>query len=128
MTFTAEEKQKCAERELREEAGVVARRWDQLGMIVTIPSFCDERITLFLARDLTGAERELDHDEVIKVERVPLDEALHSGSMTAARTQPSARAAGQKPFLRQPGTLRISPGESQLARHRASRITVWMNS
>src|SRR2546425_5430855 len=66
----------CAERELREEAGLVARQWDQLGTIVTIPSFCDERITLFLARDLTCAERALDHDEVIDVERVPLDEAL----------------------------------------------------
>jgi len=66
----------CAERELREEAGLVARQWDQLGAIVTIPSFCDERVTLFLARDLNDAERELDHDEVINVERVPLEEAL----------------------------------------------------
>ena len=66
----------CAERELREEAGVTAGRWDQLGTIVTIPSFCDERITLFLARDLTPADRELDHDEVINVDRVPFDEAL----------------------------------------------------
>ena len=66
----------CAERELREEAGLMARQWDQLGTIVTIPSFCDERITLFLARDLTAAERKLDYDEVINVDRVPLDEAL----------------------------------------------------
>jgi len=66
----------CAERELREEAGLVARQWDQLGTIVTIPSFCDERITLFLARDLSGAERELDDDEVINVDRIALDEAL----------------------------------------------------
>ena len=66
----------CAERELREEAGLLAGQWDQLGAIVTIPSFCNERITLFLARDLTPAARELDHDEVIEVARVPLDEAL----------------------------------------------------
>jgi ADP-ribose pyrophosphatase len=45
-------------------------------MIVTIPSFCDERITIFLARELTVAPRELDHDEVINVERIALDEAL----------------------------------------------------
>src|SRR5260221_12030542 len=57
----------CAERELREEAGLVARQWDQLGTIVTIPSFCDERLTLYLARDLTEAPRELDHDEAINV-------------------------------------------------------------
>jgi ADP-ribose pyrophosphatase len=66
----------CAERELREEAGLVAKQWDQLGTIVTIPSFCDERLTLYLARDLTEAPRELDHDEVINVGRVPLEEAL----------------------------------------------------
>jgi 8-oxo-dGTP pyrophosphatase MutT (NUDIX family) len=73
---SGETPRECAERELREEAGLVARRWDQLGAIVTIPSFCDERVNLFLARELTEAERELDHDEVINVERVQLDEAL----------------------------------------------------
>src|SRR5579883_2748897 len=40
----------CAQRELLEEAGVSARRWDHLGAIVTIPSICDERIELYLAR------------------------------------------------------------------------------
>ena len=66
----------CAQRELREEAGLVARQWDRLGAIVTIPSFCDEKIELFLARDLSPAERALDSDEVINVERVALKRAL----------------------------------------------------
>lgn len=66
----------CGERELREEAGLIARRWDHLGSIVTIPSFCNERIDLFLARDLSPAPRELDHDEVIQVERVEFGDAL----------------------------------------------------
>ena len=66
----------CAQRELREEAGFAARLWDHLGSIVTIPSFCDERIELFLARDLSPASRDLDHDEVINVERVRFDDAL----------------------------------------------------
>lgn len=66
----------CAERELREEAGLAATRWDHLGSIVTIPSFCDERIELFLARELSPAARQLDHDEVIHVERVKFDDAL----------------------------------------------------
>jgi 8-oxo-dGTP pyrophosphatase MutT (NUDIX family) len=66
----------CARRELREEAGLTAARWDRLGSIVTIPSFCDERIELFLARDLAPASRNLDHDEVIHVERVKFDDAL----------------------------------------------------
>jgi ADP-ribose pyrophosphatase len=79
----------CAERELREEAGLVASRWEQLGSIVTIPSFCDERIELFLARDLSQAPRELDHDEVIHVERVKFEDALamvDSGEIFDAKT------------------------------------------
>jgi ADP-ribose diphosphatase len=66
----------CAQRELGEEAGVAAARWDRLGAIVTIPSFCDERIELFLARDLSAGVGALDHDEVIRVSKVPFDEAF----------------------------------------------------
>ncbi|MGH7932159.1 MAG: NUDIX hydrolase [Candidatus Binataceae bacterium] len=66
----------CAERELREEAGLAARRWDRLGAIVTIPSFCDERIELFLARELSEDKGVLDADEVIRVEHVKFDDAL----------------------------------------------------
>ncbi len=66
----------CAQRELREEAGLVARQWNHLGSIVTIPSFCDERIELFLARDLLSSTSQLDFDEVIKVERINLERAL----------------------------------------------------
>jgi ADP-ribose pyrophosphatase len=66
----------CAVRELREEAGLTAQRWDHLGAIVTIPSFCNEKIDLFLARELSPVARELDHDEVIEVDRVALAEAL----------------------------------------------------
>jgi ADP-ribose pyrophosphatase len=79
----------CAQRELGEEAGVAASRWDHLGGIVTIPSFCDERIELFLARDLSPGVGELDHDEVIKVTRVPLVEAfemIERGEIIDAKT------------------------------------------
>ncbi|HTT75209.1 MAG TPA: NUDIX hydrolase [Candidatus Binataceae bacterium] len=79
----------CAERELREEAGLTACRWDQIGTIVTIPSFCDERIAIWLARGLVSADRELDHDEVINVDRIKLDEALRMvrrGEIVDAKT------------------------------------------
>lgn len=66
----------CAQRELSEEAGLAARRWDHLGAIVTIPSFCDERIELYLARELEDKPGELDHDEVINPTRVALEHAL----------------------------------------------------
>jgi 8-oxo-dGTP pyrophosphatase MutT (NUDIX family) len=79
----------CAERELREEAGLSASQWDQIGTIVTIPSFCDEKIAIWLARGLTPAERNLDHDEVINVDRVNLDEAVRMvrrGEIVDAKT------------------------------------------
>ena len=66
----------CAQRELREEAGLVAAEWTALGSIITTPGFCDERIHLFLARRLSDAAQALDHDEVLTVSRRPLSQAL----------------------------------------------------
>ena len=79
----------CARRELGEEAGVAAARWDHLGSIVTIPSFCDERIDLFLARELSAGAGALDHDEVITVSRVPVEETfamIRRGDIVDAKT------------------------------------------
>jgi ADP-ribose pyrophosphatase len=79
----------CAQRELREEAGLSAKRWDHMGSIVTIPSFCDERIELFLARNLFPSTGELDFDEVIKVEQINLEQALtmvSAGEIIDAKT------------------------------------------
>lgn len=67
----------CAARELREEAGLVAGELRQLGTIFTTPGFCDERIHLFLARQLSADTHAHDADEVIaEIARVPMAEAL----------------------------------------------------
>ncbi|HXW84135.1 MAG TPA: NUDIX hydrolase [Candidatus Binataceae bacterium] len=79
----------CARRELGEEAGLAARRWDRLGAVVTIPSFCDERIELYLARDLSTGAGALDFDEVIRVERVRFTETfamIERGEIVDAKT------------------------------------------
>lgn len=79
----------CAQRELAEEAGFSARRWDHLGAIVTIPSFCDERIDLYLARELDFAVGTRDVDEVIQVERITFAETLRMirrGDIVDAKT------------------------------------------
>ena len=79
----------CAHRELAEEAGLAARRWDHLGAIVTIPSFCDERIDLYLARELAPATGTPDEDEVIRVEKISFDDAMRmvrSGEIIDAKT------------------------------------------
>jgi ADP-ribose pyrophosphatase len=66
----------CARRELREETGLVAARWTPLGSILTTPGFSDERIHLYLARELSASTAALDHDEVLTTSRVPLRRAL----------------------------------------------------
>jgi ADP-ribose pyrophosphatase len=67
----------CAARELREETGLAAGELRPLGTIFTTPGFCDERIHLFLARDLVEVGHEHEPDEVIaEITRVPLRTAL----------------------------------------------------
>jgi ADP-ribose pyrophosphatase len=66
----------CARRELAEEAGLSARRWDKLGSILTTPGFCDEIIHLFLARELDETPLHHERDEVIEVHRMSLEDAL----------------------------------------------------
>jgi len=72
-----ESPERCAARELREEAGVEARELTRLGTIFTTPGFCDERIHLFLARGLTEAGHGHEADEVIaEIARRPLADVL----------------------------------------------------
>jgi ADP-ribose pyrophosphatase len=67
----------CAARELGEEAGVRAAELVRLGTIFTTPGFCDERIHLFLARELTETGHGHEPDEVIaEIARIPLRDAL----------------------------------------------------
>lgn len=71
----------CARRELEEETGLRAATWLHLGSVLTAPGFCDERIQLFLARDLSPSAQRLERDEVLTVSRHPL---AHSLQMIAA--------------------------------------------
>jgi ADP-ribose pyrophosphatase len=66
----------CAERELLEEAGVTADSWNHLGSVVTIPSICDERIELYLARDLNQATTNHEADEVIRIEWIEFAQVI----------------------------------------------------
>lgn len=79
----------CAERELAEEVGVRAGRWTPLATYHTTPGFCDEEMRVFLAEDLTPADRALDADEHLTVERVPLADAVseaEGGGIPDAKT------------------------------------------
>jgi len=64
----------AAARELREETGALAGKMTYLGELVASPALVSEVIHLYLAEDLTFGERELDEDEFLDVEYIPLSE------------------------------------------------------
>ncbi len=66
----------CAGRELREEAALVAGRLELLSPLMTTPGFTDERIWIYLARDLAPGVADLDDDEYLRPVRMPLARAL----------------------------------------------------
>jgi ADP-ribose pyrophosphatase len=66
----------CAAREVEEETGYRPGELRPLGWIWTSPGFLDEKIWLFLATGLTPAQQGLGDDEVLSVERLPLQEAV----------------------------------------------------
>jgi ADP-ribose pyrophosphatase len=81
----------AARRELAEETGFEAERWQKLGRFYTAPGFTTEVMHLYLARDLQPIEGYTgpDTDERLEVERVPIDGALRlaeDGQIRDAKT------------------------------------------
>ena len=66
----------CARRELIEETGFSAVRWQELGEITPVPGYSNERIHIFLASELQPARQHLDKDEIIDVHEVEYGRAL----------------------------------------------------
>ena len=66
----------CAARELEEEIGYKAGRFELLSSIFTAPGFADEGIHIYRATDLTLGTQNLDQDEVLEVVEMPLREAI----------------------------------------------------
>jgi ADP-ribose pyrophosphatase len=71
-----EDPRECAARELEEEVGYRAERFDLLTSIFTAPGFADEVIHIYQASGLTPGRQHLDHDEVLDVIEVPLEKAI----------------------------------------------------
>jgi ADP-ribose pyrophosphatase len=79
----------CARRELAEEAGMTAGRWDKLGEYFSSPGVFTEVIHLFLARDLVATPPQPEEHEVFEARWLPLDEAVTlaaSGQLQDAKT------------------------------------------
>jgi ADP-ribose pyrophosphatase len=66
----------CAKRELIEETGFSADKWQKLGEITPVPGYSDERIHIFLAFQLSSGAQHLDKDEVLNVRERNLKNAI----------------------------------------------------
>ena len=76
LDFKGEDRLEAAKRELKEETGLTAKSWVHLTDIVTTPGFSDERISLYLARDLDAGESHPDEDEFLNLVKVPMPEIV----------------------------------------------------
>ena len=84
-----EDPEKAALRELREETGAVPGKFRSLGELYPSPGYCGEIIRMYLARELTFGETELDEDEFLNVERMDfgeLAERVLEGEIRDAKT------------------------------------------
>jgi ADP-ribose pyrophosphatase len=66
----------CAERELKEETGILAQRWTSLGVYISAPGILDEIIHLYLARDLETGTATPDADEDLEQQWIPFSQAV----------------------------------------------------
>ncbi|MFN8528080.1 MAG: NUDIX hydrolase [Anaerolineae bacterium] len=66
----------CAERELQEETGYKPGKLEALGGVFPAPGYTTEFIHLFMATDLTESRLQMDDDEFIEVDRIPLRDAI----------------------------------------------------
>lgn len=78
-----------AARELQEELGVVAARLEKLSEFFVSPGFCEEKMWVYLATELSEGKQLLDDDEFLEVVRLPISDALEmitSGEIQDAKT------------------------------------------
>jgi len=66
----------AARRELREEMGIEADEWVELGQVDPLTSIIDSPSTLFLARNLTFREKKQEGSERIEVVKLSMDDAM----------------------------------------------------
>lgn len=81
--------EKCAARELEEEAGYRAGTMKAIGSFYTTPGMTDELMRAFVATELTPVGQRLMDDEEITVEIVPVSRALRmidSGELADAKS------------------------------------------
>ena len=94
-----ENKLAAAKRELLEETGFTARKWQRALSFYVSPGFLTETMEVFLARQLTKGEAQPEEDERIAVRFFPLPQAVKmamTGKIKDAKTLASLFWLGDK--------------------------------
>ncbi len=82
----------AAMRELEEETGYLCEQVELLTSIYTTVAFCNEKIDIYVARDLKPGQQHLDEDEFINVEAYSVEELKQM--IFAGRIQDSKTICG----------------------------------
>jgi ADP-ribose pyrophosphatase len=100
-----ERPEECAARELEEEIGVRAGRMEKLAEFFSTPGFCEEKLWVYLATDLTETQQNLEGDEMLEIVRVTFPRAFEmiaDGEIEDAKTIIGLMMAAQRLGLRMP--------------------------
>ena len=79
-----------AARELKEETGIVAGRYEYLGPLYTSPAILDEVIHMYLARNLSFDKQNPDDDEFVEVIKMNINDLVDEiikGKIPDSKTQ-----------------------------------------
>jgi ADP-ribose pyrophosphatase len=79
----------CARREVREETGMAASNLQKIGEMFMVPGYSSEYMYIYLASGLYHDPLELDDDEFLKIEKIPISKALdmaRNGEFNDAKT------------------------------------------
>jgi ADP-ribose pyrophosphatase len=79
----------CAKREIEAEIGTHVGRVEKLAEFFSTPGFCEEKLHIYLATDLSPAPQSLDPDELIQIVYLPFGKALElvrSGQIEDSKT------------------------------------------
>ena len=90
LDYAGEDPTGAALRELREETGAVPQRLTFIGDYYGSPALISEHIYMYLAEGLEFGENELDEDEFLTVEKIPLEalvDMVCRGEIADGKTQ-----------------------------------------
>ena len=78
-----------ARRELKEETGYTASNWQYVTTIHNAIGYSDERLIVYLARDLQAGNAQLDEEEFVQTFKVPVSQLMEwvkKGTITDVKT------------------------------------------